>query len=765
MLIAKAERGEMEIDSDIFASMLRAVGAFVHDSLSMMGKEGGMGLNSLGYEKYKILVQTLDKTSLAIVIEGNESEFLIEDMKDTLAEIGNRFDEWTGDVDEVDDIIHKISWYIDSGKYDGKFLVDDPKIRQENLFDNVLMGIQRLSVEKTLIVFLDDLQWADPSTLTLLHYLSRNIKGFGILLLGTYRPEDMVETPGGQPHQLELTMQNMSREDLWEKVELKRLGAEDTGRVIESMLGNVKFDHEFYQKVFKETGGTPFYVLEVVKLLVAEECICPDEEGTWMLVSELDSLDIPSKVYDVVKRRLDRLLKEQRDILECASVIGDEFQSDVVGNITGMNRIQLLRNLGEIEKTHKLIHSFEKKYVFDHSKIREVLYNGIIDELKQEYHRIVADTLVELFGEKVDDVVTDVAHHYFEARDEKAAEYLIKAGDKAKEQYANEEAIKFYRNAFGLLKDEKGLRILESQADLENLIGKYTEAIENFRAGMEIARDDETKARLLRKVAISYDKMGDRDNSLEALTSAAETIRDVESAEQGRILVSKGNFHYRSGDFDSAISIFHEAMKIFDRKESDEKDMGDLLRSIGNIHLSKGEYDDALRYYEQGLAIMEKAGNQHGIAAILSNIGIVHIYTGDLQKSLDVYGKSLDILKKIGVKYSLSLALNNMGGVYYSLGNAEKALEHFYQSLDIREKIGDLAGVASSLGNLGGLYFSLGELDKSLDYNERCLNIKEDIGDNVGVALALNNIGNLNLALAGNGQFPERVGRGQHHER
>ena len=328
MLIAKSEKVESGLDPDIFTSMLKAVGDFVQDSLSMMGKEGGGGLNSLGYQKFKILIQTSGRISIATVVEGSESEFLIDDMKRTLAEVGDRLDNWTGDMSDVEDIEPKVSWFVYSGKYDGQFLVDDPKLKQENLFDNVLLGLQRASVDAPIVLFIDDLQWADPTTLNLLHNLARNIGTHGILILGTYRPEDIKLEVDGKPHFLVTAMQNMSRESLFEEVGLKRFDSQDTRSLVESALGPNSLEGPFFERVYKETEGTPFYVLEVLKLLIGDRAIVKDE--IWKLEADIGSIDIPSKVYDVIKRRLDRLIEEQRELLEFAAVIGEEFSTDLL---------------------------------------------------------------------------------------------------------------------------------------------------------------------------------------------------------------------------------------------------------------------------------------------------------------------------------------------------------------------------------------------------------------------------------------------------
>ena len=138
--------------------MLKAVGSFVQDSMRLVGdSETSGGLNILGYKEYKILIEESGGLNLAIVIKGNLSEFLVGDMRSTLAEVRAGYDqvlkEWDGDLSKVAGITPIVSRIITGGKYNGKFLVDDPRIRQENLLDNVMLGFQRLSENKPLLLF------------------------------------------------------------------------------------------------------------------------------------------------------------------------------------------------------------------------------------------------------------------------------------------------------------------------------------------------------------------------------------------------------------------------------------------------------------------------------------------------------------------------------------------------------------------------------------------------------------------------------------
>ncbi len=739
MLIAKAERERQEMDPDIFAGMLQAVGRFVQDSLAQMDSGAKGELNSLGYADYTILIRSAGKLSLAVVIKGDKSEFLIEDMKGALAHFGNAFDRWDGNMASAKSAEAKVSWFVSSGKYDGMFLVDDPKLKQENLFDNILLGIQRASAERPLLLFLDDLQWADPMTLNLLHYLARNTRKNRVMVLGTYRPEDMLKSPEGKPHHLETAMQNMSREDLFSKIDLKRLGPEDTGRVMNSILGKTSFEKGFFEKVHVETGGTPFFILEVVKLL-AEEGIISHEAGTWKLVKGLEKFDIPSKVYDVVKRRLDRLMAEQREMLEYAAVIGEEFSTEVLGRAAEIRKITLLKNLSEIEKAHNLIHYLKDKYRFDHAKIREVLYNGIGEELRSEYHRIIGDTIAGLFRGNIDDAAPELAYHYCEAGDTRAGEYLVKAGDRAKEKYANDDAIKAYQKALGFIAEDGQPDILEKLGDVLALTGDYDGAVVNFEAACNAAKGGEAKARTLRKISEVHDIRGEFGKSLELLAKA-KALAEEGSAEHARVTHAEGTIHWRMGELDKGLAIIKTALRELEESEGKQMDIGNVLRAMGSIHLSKGEFDDALRNYEKSLEVMEGISELRGIAAALNNMGIVYHRKGEQDKALDFYGRSLMLVEKIGYKQNMATTLNNIGNVYLNKGRPEKALEFYERSLPMVEKMGDRGGIAMSLNNMGIVYHWRGETGKALEFFGRSLAIKEGMGDKRGVSTSLDGIG------------------------
>jgi tetratricopeptide (TPR) repeat protein len=776
IIIAKSEREELKLDPDIFASMLNAVGMFVKDSLRMIDQvEKTGGMNILGYKEYKIVLEESNGLHLACVTRGPLSELLVSDMRALLSDIHKRFGDalvaWDGDSDKVKDVVNMVSGLITSGRFNGKSLVDDPKIRQENLFDNVLLGFRRLSSEKPIMLFLDDLQWADPTTLALIHYLSRNTKGDRMLMVGAYRPEDVARSWDGKTHQLETAMQNMNRDSLLERLELNRLDSDHSKRVVESALGATLSDKTLENRIYRETDGNPFFILEVVKLLVEEGAIAKNEDGTWNLVTEVDKLDIPSKVYDVVKRRLDRLMEEQRRILDCASVVGDEFQSDVVGKVVKIEKLHLLENLSKLEKTHRLVYYLKDKYRFDHAKVRDVLYNGISDELKREYHRIIGDTIAELHKDNHNDVIDQLAHHYYEAKDERASEYLIKMGKNAWHEASTVESARAYTMALEMTKNPC-MRIegLIGLIDVHLFYGEFKLAGKNIKEAatyVKDCRDKRLEAKLCLREGNLKRRIGDIDEAkilFEKGLHIYKAIGDKEGvADAYNILASDA---YSRGNYDGALEIITNSLQI-EKERGNNGRIAEVYRHMGLITTSLGDYNCAMDCLEKSRLMSKEMGNKRTIIAVLNNMAdiaqvrgnneegirllemvvktyneikkeydLYHIYYNkakiadlkhDHQKAIEYYGEGLRLCEDKGDKLGGSYFYKKISDVYIEMGDFAKALEYAKQYQKISDAIDDKFGKITSLQHNAGLYFRNDEYDKALKCCKDSLKIAKSI--------------------------------------
>ncbi len=786
LLVKEVVREETSLEPNIFASMLRTVDDFIEASFTLLGKaEERGGLNRLSRGDYTILVERGENAGLVTVVTGKENEFLINDMREILTKVhnfcGNALKDWDGEEDSVHGVDRLLQPFITSGKYDGVYYgKEDPKARRNLLFEHVSLGLFRRAQITPSLLCIEDLQWADPSTLALLHYVSRNTTECDLLIICTYRPEDIAESDG-KVHPLTDAMQRMGREDLYGILELRRLPKEETIQVVSSILGECVFDQESENRIHHETGGNPLFILELVRMMV-EDGILGLVSGEWRVAKELSEIDIPSKAYDVIVRRLNRVKEGQREILDCASVIGEEFTSELASSVLGIGRLKLLEALRRLEQRHKLINSHNGDYKFDHPKIKEVTYSEIPLELRTEYHSIIADSIEKLHKDDLDDVIGDLAFHCYQCKNkEKALLYLTMAAEKAKKDYSNEEAIRFYNQALEFEGDSKmRMKILESLGDIHCLVGDYDTSVQSYHSAFELAERKREKAEIGSKIGSIYKEKGEYDNALRFCKEALNFVRDRDCREKAGVLSCTGSVYRFMGESDKALEHFERSLAIFAdfgdqagiarslhnvamvlfRQGHWERALENLFRcveisdkighqnflsnhfnSIGVIHNNLGNYPQAREYFDKCRVIKERMGDAKAVGGVLNNIGLSYGYQGDFEVALEYYKASARVMERIEDQEFLVANLLNVGHIYRLLGDYDRSLQSFEKALGISERFPNQERVVELLGSLGCVHRDLGNTDKALKFHRKSLDVSERIGLKIGVAENLSSMG------------------------
>lgn len=769
ILISRYERSTSSLDPDIFAGMLTAVNNFVRDTLSMLDKkeiEKRHTLNRLDYGNWTIVITPGQTVNFVGIIRGEPDEFLKEDMTEIIEKVEKAYGEilgkWHGNLEEVIGIEEILRSFINSGKYDGIDYakeLQDPKLKLNRLYENILSGLRREARKNPLMIFIDDLQWADPSTLGLIHYLSRNLKDLPVILIGTYRTEDLISDKDGKTHPLVDTMQLMDREGLLKKIELPRFSKEETIQLLEAHFGKVShIDENFFDTLYKETGGNPLFILEVFKLLSEDQIITYDPaEKQYHLQNSLkvDKIRIPEKVQSVIEYRINHLDKIQKELLEIAAVEGEYFHSRTIEYATRMPRISVLKILNELERDAKLIHAAGEQYKFDHIKIRETIYESLNPELRKEYHALVASYIEEQNKDNLEVVSPQLALHYFSAgQKERALPYLLSAGKKTFENFAPRESAIFYQYALECIERESRkelyIECLEKLGEIHILNGNYERAQECFLGAInEIVQAcpvDQTKIGVLyRKIGEIYEKLGEFEKAIDFCRKAKD-FAGSNKIELSRIVSLEGLIHMRKGEFEQAIKKMEEALEMA-KKDIDQKEIALIYRRIGTIQMYCGNTQEAIRILTESLEICEKINDIEGIGKTSNNLGIVYYGKGNLDLALKNFEKSMDIAKKIGDTYGIGLSNINIGNVHQDKGNLEQALLFYEKALEIKKRIGDTYGIALLYSAIGTVYLERLEFEKAREPLLQSIKLREKIGDIFGLSLSYVNLGILYKGL------------------
>jgi len=302
----------------------------------------------------------------------------------------------------------------------------------------------------TVLVF-EDMHWSDPSSLEALGGLLALTDRVPLMILMLMRI-DRDHGSWGVKLKAETDFPHRSTE-----IRLRRLSADDSSSLLAQLLGEAKLPAEIQRTIMERSEGNPFYLEEVIRHLIEQDLIVQDEDG-WQATEELEEMSIPDTLQGVLLARIDRLEEDVRRTLQMAAVIGKSFLYRILETISEAE-MQLDTHLSQLQRVDLVREKArlpELEYIFKHALTQEAAYNSLLHERRKVFHLKVGEALGELFPDRVDEFAGLMAYH-FEAAEahEKALDYLQRAGDQARQDYAHQEAIDFYERALVILKEQE----------------------------------------------------------------------------------------------------------------------------------------------------------------------------------------------------------------------------------------------------------------------------------------------------------------------
>ncbi|MDP2674150.1 MAG: protein kinase [Dehalococcoidia bacterium] len=440
----------------------------------------------------------------------------------------------------------------------------EPEQARFRLFDSITTFLKNASKGQPVVLVLDDLHWADKPSLLLLQFLARELRGARLLVLATYRDVEL-----RREHPLADTLGELAREQLSQRILLRGLSEHDVARFIELTAG-ITPPAALVEAVYRETEGNPFFVNEIVRLLVADGRLeRPAEVTSW-------SVTIPQGVREVVGRRLNHLSKECNHVLTVASVIGREFGLDALGRVTDLSGDRLLEVLEEAVAARVVteVPRAAGRYSFSHALIRETLYEELSTTRRVRLHRQIGEVLESLYGDNLEPHLAELAYHFSESAQggdvDKAIDYATRAGERANALLAYEEAAGHYEMALQALEgkdkpdETQRCELLLALGDGQWKAGDTSKARETFLQAADIARTVGDAERLTR-AALGYGQLfvaGTVDESLNSLLEEAlRALGEEESALRARALARLAMGLYFSDSRERMAELSHQAVE------------------------------------------------------------------------------------------------------------------------------------------------------------------------------------------------------------
>ena len=609
-------------------------------------------------------------------------------------------------------------------------------LHKEQLWDSVLLLLQVFAAEQPLIFVLDDLQWADKTSLNLFSYIARNITKLPILLIGMYRRNAALSDEIVDEGSLTETVRQLNIEGVAHQINLTELSEEESAKCVSRHLDGKKVDQRLSDKIFKHTEGLPLFITELVILLKDKQLVF-FENQVWKLREDQQFVFISGKIQDIVYHRLNRLDDDLTEILEIASCEGEYFLSETLTACLDVNRITLLKRLQILESKYNLVKHLKNLYRFDHLMVQQVMYSSILPELREEYHRMIASYLIEKYSMK-DEYASRIAHHLISSgQEEGSLDYLLRAANLARDLYANEDALNLYRKIkkivrqVGTNNSSLLMAVEEGLGDVNNSIGNSEVALFNFTNFLNLAQElssqvDEIRA--LRKSAEVNRTIGKVDVASELCDEAILKAKAIDNKEELVNCISTMAFIYAAkGEYDRTIKISEEALSLT-QEINDSRNRSISLSNLGFAYWHIGNYPSAMKYFNEALTIQRSIGDSLGLSTTLNFLGLVYWKLGEYERALDCASESVKIKKSIADYRKIPGSLNVIGDIYRSLNDLEKAIEFHSESLALATQHQNKGAMCDNIRDLGEDYMLLGDFESARDKYDEVLDLAKSSG-------------------------------------
>lgn len=581
---------------------------------------------------------------------------------------------------------------------------------KERIFENIYSLILRISGRKPIVIFLDNLQWADESSLFLLHYLMRGIGDSHIMLCCAYSLETLNLTRMGKHSE---TIQLMEKDKMFIPIDLKRLNRDSVSRMIKSMTGRDDVPLHLIDFVYEKTDGNPLFVDEIVRSMIGSR-VAYVENDEWV-VKDFSLLKTPETIKGVFNKTIDKLDENSRKILEAASAIGYRFQEDILGDIVHIDEEKLVESLDELVNMRIIFRDETKDgiYTFTHPMMQEIIYHRMTQNEIGGLHKKIAENMEKIYKDNIDTVLYDVVRHFVNTDEyEKTLCYSMMAGKKAKDALAFDESMKYYKIALDSLE--------KLDSTLENK-GKNADAILNL--------------------GDIYRVTGEWDPALQQYENAAKISREIKNEEQeAKSYIKIGEIKSERNEWDEAIKNFEKGLKISE-KNNDARGMGEAYKNIGYVHWRKAEFDKSLDYFNKIMEYGKKINDPGMIAYANLRIGTVYSEKGEKEKGIEYLQKSIDISGRHGDFHTMTAAYNNIGEIYRAEGKYDEAIWYYKKQIEMAEKTGYVRLMGFGLSNSSECYAKKMELDMAKDYCDRALKIFTKLDEKYMIAASYHNYG------------------------
>jgi len=569
------------------------------------------------------------------------------------------------------------------------------------------------------VLLLEDLHWADPSSVDLLRHLCQRITIQRLLIVGTYRPEDIERSN----HPLKSYKAEMMAHKLCEEIALDSLSPFHIQEYLNVTHSPHTFPPEFAEHIHDRTEGHPLFATSLLQYLHERGDIVKTNEH-WSLSRPLPEMELeaPESVRSMISKQMDVLEEHERRALQYASVEGQDFLSTVVASLLGMDEVDVEEMLARIEKTHRLIvtcgeeelpdRSLATRYHFAHALYQNFLYDDLVAKRRVMLHRQAGERLTQHYGKRASHIATQLALHFERGRDfARAVEFLVHAGDNATRLYGNAEATDHYTRALDLAtklpeeaQAETMVTLFRKRGATNMALSRFTESAEDYRSmlkHLESSDSAEQKATALNALATTL-FFAHRLEEMEM--RADEALREAERAGSETLRLDTMCLmalkHLCYGELAQAKPILDDVIKSA-RAISHKPALLSGLTWRGCLYFFQTEYERTIQIEQEARQLASQLRDGFLLLTSMFFLGLSQANLGRMSEGKATLEEAITMAGRNGDQFWFPRMPNCIGWMHRELEDYEGAFKYDQEGLQVARQYHVLEAEANSLINLG----------------------------------------------------------------
>jgi Nif-specific regulatory protein len=582
-----------------------------------------------------------------------------------------------------------------------------------------------------LILVIEDLQWADQSTVELFSFLVSEAKHNALLVIGTLTSDGV----DGVASETMASWEQRAREGAFPLVHVGTLDETLVREHVQSLLGEQNVSDEFVRWMLWESAGSPLNIRRITDYLIAHGFVHWEPTGWKTEMERIRSLRIPGGAASILMEKVEALDEEERALLESAAVFGEVCETEQLTKMfetdaeSAYARLRTLVGQGLLDESND-----GKTLTFPQIHLRDALYNAMTERRRTELHGRVARVIEPLVTAGSTQHLGQIAYHYARANDAtKGIHYAMEAGDLATRTLAHEEATEFYRTALELM-DLAGADEHTKSDAREKLADSYHRS-SDFRSAMQtyqfLLKSIQTRthdegpnadlARVMKKVGKVLGKRGEQDAALSYFHNALAQFEQLgQTSEVAELLNRIAWMHRDKDDYATARACAQRAADLLDPNEPNII-YGYVKNMLGILDFNLGDWDSSKQQLEEAVAIGQRVQSRQLVKVSSTNLANTLYKLGEWQQAYDYYIANVEQSEIEGDLWDLVSAYNNVGVVEHGRGNFARASEYFAKSVRIDQKIGAIENEALAQANLGESLELLGRWSEAMQHFHACL--------------------------------------------